>query len=275
MFSKTRLLPRGAASSRRTAAVPVFILATWILVPAGLHAAALQQAADTIPLAPIEVRVLRTPVLQNAAPLAVSALTGDDLQRGRSGFFLEEALQGLPGVRVQNRFNPAIGERVAIRGPASALFGNASVGNASGGVLSFTTRDPPHTPYNLEVMGITGSDGLWRGQLTASGTVENTVYLVTVSGQTWDGYRTIAINPDRPRADTLGTNYRGSERLGLKARVTTPLGGGELSLTANVLDLFAENAGSKADGTAVFREINDIYLRFRTDKTLEQQQSTA
>ena len=270
MFSKTRLLPRGATSSRRTAAVPVFILATWILVPAGLHAAALQQAADTIPLAPIEVRVLRTPVLQNAAPLAVSALTGDDLQRGRSGFFLEEALQRLPGVRVQNRFNPAIGERVAIRGPASALFGNAS-----GGVLSFTTRDPPDTPYNLEVIGVTGSDGLWRGQLTASGTVENTGYLVTVSGQTRDGYRTIAINPDRPRADTLGTNYGGSERLGLNTRVTTPLGGGELSLTANVLDLFAENAGSKADGTAVFREINDIYLRFRTEKTLEQQQSTA
>ena len=314
MSSMTRLPPRGAASSGRTAVVPAFILVTWLLVPAGLHAAALQQAADTIPLAPIEVRILRAPILQNAAPLAVAALTGDDLQRGRSGFFLEEALQGLPGVQVQNRFNPAIGERVAIRGfgaraqfglrgirvvvdgipgtlpdgqssldhldigslgrveairgPASALYGNAS-----GGVLSFTTRDPPDTPYNLEVMGVTGSDGLWRGQLTASGTVENTGYLVTVSGQTWDGYRTIAINPDRPRADTLGTNYGGSERFGLNARVTTPLGGGELSLTANVLDLFAENAGSKADGTDVFREINDIYLRFRTEKTLEQQQA--
>ena len=63
MSSMTRLPPRGAASSGRTAVVPAFILVTWLLVPAGLHAAALQQAADTIPLAPIEVRILRAPIL--------------------------------------------------------------------------------------------------------------------------------------------------------------------------------------------------------------------
>ena len=288
--------------------------------PSGLFAAAAvpapvpQQASDTIPLAPIEVRVLRTPILQNAAPLSVSALRGRDLQRGRSGFFLGDALQLLPGVQVQNRFNPAVGERVmirgfgaraqfglrgirvivdgipatlpdgqssldhldigslarveALRGPASALFGNAA-----GGVLSFTTRDPATIPFETEVMGVTGSDGLWRGQLTASGTVENTGYLVTVSGQRWDGYRTIAAGS--PRIDTLGTNYGGSERLGFNARVTTPLAGGELSLTANVLDLDAENAGSKTDDfeSDVYRQINDLYLRFRTGKTLQQQQA--
>ena len=282
---------------------------------------------SVIPLEPIEVTVLRTPLLQNAAPFAVSVVTEADLQRGRSGFFLEEAMQGLPGVQVQNRFNPAVGERVAIRGfgaraqfglrgirvvvdgipatlpdgqssidhldigslarveairgPASALFGNAS-----GGVLSFTTRDAPDTPFNLDVMGVGGSDGLWRGQLTASGTTGNTGYFITVSGQTWDGYRTIASDPARPRADTvcaagadtgdIGSRtgcYGGSERLGLNARVTTPLAGGEFSFTANVLDLDAENAGSKTSTPADFREINDLYLRFRTGKTLEQQQA--
>ncbi len=338
MFSQTRLLSSGHVGVRSTRLGFGLIATTVVsalLGPSGLSATSpvstvlLQQAADTIPLAPIEVQVLRTPILQNAAPLAVSALTGEDLQRGRSGFFIEEALQGLPGVQVQNRFNPAVGERVAIRGfgaraqfglrgirvvvdgipgtlpdgqssldhldvgslgrveairgPASALFGNAS-----GGVLSFTTRDPPDTPYNMEVMGVTGSDGLWRGGLTASGTVNETGYLITVSGQTWDGYRVIAPNASRPRADTVcasGANsgsiddrtgcYGGSDRLGLNARVTTPLAGGQLALTANVLDLDAQNAGSKAADTDDFREINDLYLRFRTGKTLEQQQGGA
>ena len=335
MFPQACPLHRGATSPGGwgiATAVMAFILAAALLAPSSLSAASpapvvlLQQAVDTIPLAPIEVRILRTPILQNAAPLAVSVLTEEDLQRGRSGFFIEEALQGLPGVQVQNRFNPAVGERVAIRGfgaqatfglrgirvvvdgipatlpdgqssldhldvgslgrveairgPASALFGNAS-----GGVLSFTTRDPPDTPYNIEVMGVTGSDGLRRSQLTASGTVNETGYLVTVSGQTWDGYRVVAPSDTRPRADTVcasGANagglddrtgcYGGSDRLGLNARVTTPLAGGQLALTANVLDLDAENAGSKVADTDDFREINDLYLRFRTGKTLEQQQ---
>ena len=335
MFSQTRLLPPGPVGARShrlrfgliaTATVTAFLAPGSLKAASPVLAALLQQAADTILLAPIEVHVLRTPILQNAAPLAVSALTGEDLQRGRSGFFIEEALQGLPGVQVQNRFNPAVGERVAIRGfgaraqfglrgirvvvdgipgtlpdgqssldhldvgslgrveairgPASALFGNAS-----GGVLSFTTRDPPDTPYNMEVMGVTGGDGLWRGQLTASGTVNETGYLITVSGQTWDGYRVVAPSDTRPRADTVcasGANsgsvddrtgcYGGSDRLGLNARVTTPLAGGQLALTANVLDLDAQNAGSKVAGTGDFREINDLYLRFRTGKTLEQQQ---
>ena len=114
--------------------IPVRVSVTPLVVTLLMSAAMLnpwtpevagQQAPDSvIPLEPIEVTVLRTPFLQNAAPLAVSVLTGDDLQRGRSGFFLEDALQGMPGVQVQNRFNPAIGERVAIRGfGARAQFG--------------------------------------------------------------------------------------------------------------------------------------------------------
>ena len=58
----------------------------------------------------------------------------------------------------------------------------------------------------------------------------------------------------------------------MNARVTTPLAGGELSLTANLLDLDSENPGSKVEDTDTFREINDFYLRFRTGKDLKQQQ---
>ena len=288
--------------------------------------AALQRPDSVIALEPIEVTVLRTPFMQNAAPLAVSVMTERELQRGRSGFFLEEALQGLPGVQVQNRYNPAVGERIAIRGfgaraqfglrgirvvvdgiPATLPDGQSSIdhldlgslarveairgpasalyGNAAGGVLSFTSREAPATPFNVDVMGVGGSDGLWRGALTASGTTGETGYLITFSGQTWDGYRTIASTPARPRADTLcaaGADagdvdgrtgcYGASDRLGLNARVTTPLAGGELSFTANVMDLDAESPGSKTSIPDDYREINDLYLRFRTGKTLTQQQ---
>jgi iron complex outermembrane receptor protein len=317
----TRRTVEGVGRARFSVALLVTVFGPGLVLPVSIQAIApaspvvMQQVQDTIPLAPIEVRVLRTPLLQNTAPLAVSALTEDDLQRGRSGFFLEEAIRGLPGVQVQNRFNPAIGERVAIRGfgaraqfglrgirvvvdgipatlpdgqssldhldigslgrveairgPASALFGNAS-----GGVLSFTTRDPANVPYEMEVMGVGGSDGLWRGQLTASGTVEDTGYLIAFSGQTWDGYRTV---PEHARLDeTPGTIFGGADRLGLNVRVTRQLAGGELSITANVLDLEATNPGSttndlRSDPTD--RKVHWFYPHFDTGKTLEQKQA--
>ena len=96
--------------------VGILLVATAVFSLGTPEIAAQQQPDSVIPLEPLEVTVLRTPYLQNAAPLAVSVLTEEDLQMGRSGFFLEEALQGMPGVQVQNRFNPAVGERIAIRG---------------------------------------------------------------------------------------------------------------------------------------------------------------
>jgi len=233
---------------------------------------------DTIRVEGVEVTVLRTPLRFLDAPLAVSIRGEEDLRRARSGAFLEEALQGLPGVQVQNRYNPAVGERVAIRGfgarsqfgvrgirvivdgiPATlpdgqstldhldigslgrveALRGPASAlyGNASGGVLSFQTRRPPVVPVLLEAEVVGGSHGLRRGQVTASGTAHDTGYLVTLSSMTWDGYRS------RPQEGAEGT-YGESERLGLNARFLRPLAGGTLALTLNVLELDAENPGS-------------------------------
>jgi iron complex outermembrane recepter protein len=238
-------------------------------------------AGDTIAVEGVEVTVLRAPTSLAQSPMAVSVLTEDDLRRARSGAFLEEALQGLPGVQVQNRHNFAVGERLTVRGfggraqfgvrgirvvvdgipatlpdgqstldhldlgslgrvevvrgPASALFGNAS-----GGVVSFHSRDPVAAPVRVEVETAGGSHGLLRTQATGSGTVNGTGYLVSVSGQRWDGYRT---NPSEDRErDTYGR----ADRLGLTARVTRPVAGGRLALTANALDLDSENPGSLA-----------------------------
>lgn len=278
------------------------------LLPGALSA---QEPADTVLLNPIDVSVLRSPIAENSAPFAVSALTEEDMQRGRGGIFLEEALQGLPGVQIQNRFNPAIGERVMIRGfgaraqfglrdfrivvdgiPATLPDGQASLdhldiaslgrvevlrgpssalfGNAGGGVLSFTTREASSRPLEIEVDGASGSFGLTRGQLSLSGTSGTTSYLIsgyTVSG---DGFRTV--QESSPRYDTLSA-YGGFERMGANARLTRPVLGGTFSITANVLDLGAENPGSIPVVFDPYRGVHDTYLRFRTRKDISQQQA--
>jgi len=234
-------------------------------------------AGDTVVLEPVEVTVLRNPTVLSASPMAVSVLDEERLRSGRSGTFLEEALQGLPGVQVQNRFNPAVGERVAIRGfgaraqfgvrgvrvlvdgipatlpdgqstlehidlgsigrveavrgPASALFGNAS-----GGVLAFHTAMPGPQPARIEAEAVFGSHGHEKFQATGSGTVGDTGYLLSLSTVTWEGFR------ERP--NDPGETYGASDRLGLNARLFRPLAGGELALTLNLLDLDAENPGS-------------------------------
>ncbi|MSR22394.1 MAG: Plug domain-containing protein [Gemmatimonadetes bacterium] len=207
------------------AAAPALAILGLLAALPSQAAAAVQQAqpADTIVLAPIQVTVLRTPFMNDNAPFAVSVLRGEELHRGRSGVFIEEALQGLPGVQVQNRFNPAVGERIMIRGlgaraqfglrgfrvivdgipatlpdgqsylghldigslgrvevlrgPASALYGNAG-----GGVIFLSTRVPSAGPFEVDVEAVGGSDGLMRGQLTGSGTVQGTEYLISAYG---------------------------------------------------------------------------------------------
>ena len=163
-----------------------------LLVPAALLlapalAAAQTPAPDTLPevrLDTLAVRVLRTPLPLLRAPYAVSVAAGDEVRRARPGLALDEALGGIPGVQVSNRYNYAVGERISVRGfgaraqfgvrgvrvlvdgipatlpdgqttlnhvdpgalgrvevvrgPASALYGNAA-----GGVVQLTTAPPP------------------------------------------------------------------------------------------------------------------------------------
>jgi len=250
---------------------------------ASLQAAdTIRAAGDTIrpiPLQPVDVTVLRAPLRQDASPLAVAVLTEAELRQGRSGAFLGDALRGLPGVQVQNRYNFAVGERVSIRGfggraqfgvrgvrvvvdgiPATLPDGQTTIdhldigslgrvevvrgassalfGNASGGVLSFRTRAPGPEPVRVEVETAGGSHGLFRNGMTASGTVNETGYLLTLSSLRWDGYRT------NPADEAQESTYGAADRLGLNARLTRPMGGGQLGITLNVLDLESENPGS-------------------------------
>ena len=89
-------------------------------------------AAQTLPrdttapllLPGLSVTVLSTPIEVNRAPYAVAVSTQEEIQRGRPGLGLDEALRAIPGVQVDNRFNYALGERISIRGfGARAQFG--------------------------------------------------------------------------------------------------------------------------------------------------------
>ena len=89
----------------------------------------LQLGAQQLPDSAISIDSLTVTVLRgsdaiNQTPYAISIRDQAELQLGNTGLSLEEALQGLPGVQVQNRYNYAVGERISIRGfGARAGFG--------------------------------------------------------------------------------------------------------------------------------------------------------
>ena len=100
------------------------ILAALLAPGSGLAA---QEAPDTtapVLLPGVTVTVLRAPVELIRAPYAITINGQQEIQRARPGLGLDEALRGVPGVQVDNRYNYALGERISIRGfGARAQFG--------------------------------------------------------------------------------------------------------------------------------------------------------
>lgn len=290
-----------------TAVLSLVLAIGLLLGPRADSLSAQEQDRDSIPhynLDSLVVSVLRTPVPLGESAYPISVVGERELLQGKTGMFLEESLQGLPGVQVHNRYNYAVGERVsirgfgaraqfgvrgiqivvdgipatlpdgqstidhldlgslgrveALRGPASALYGNSS-----GGVLRFESQAPATVPIREEATIVGGSDGLLRLQSLTSGTAGQTGYLFNVDRLSYDGFR---------EADD-GSSYGAADRLHLNGRVERPLAGGSLGVTLNFVDLDAENPGS-IDGLADGREeINDfVYLGNGTGKELQQGQ---
>lgn len=81
-------------------------------------------STDVVGVAPLEVRILRTAAELERVPYSVAVNTVRDIQLGRPGLSVEEALRAIPGVQIDNRYNYALGERITIRGfGARAQFG--------------------------------------------------------------------------------------------------------------------------------------------------------
>ncbi len=82
-----------------------------------------------------------------------------------------------------------------LRGPSSALYGNAS-----GGLLSISTRSAADAPLRLQPRLLMGSDGLVRLQVRLSGANAKNRYFLQAQGLQSDGYR------DHAYGETRGIN---------------------------------------------------------------------
>jgi iron complex outermembrane recepter protein len=125
-----------------------------------------------------------------------------------------------------------VGRVEALRGPSSALYGNAA-----GGVLDFRTKAPPASPVRQEVRVTRGDHGLSRTQSTTSGSLGDVGYLFNVARYEWDGYRTRVGGEE-------GEVYGRTLRDHLNSQITFPLGSGQARLVLNGMELDGENPGS-------------------------------
>jgi iron complex outermembrane receptor protein len=231
-----------------------------------------------IRVAGVLVNVLRSPIRVDRAPFAVSVIDGEILSRGRSASSIEEALHGLPGVQVQNRFNDAVGEQISIRGfgarsgfgvrgirvmvdgiPATLPDGQSTLDHLDLGSLGRVEalRGPGAALYGNAAGGVLSfssqpaSEAWFRpevrwmqgedGMSRLQGTASGTV------GET--RYLVSASRFDRDGFRTRvgggpGEVYGTTRRDQVNATLRTSLLGGEARFVLNHVDLASENPGS-------------------------------
>ena len=121
---------------------------------------------SVVPLDSVVVTITRGTDAIGHIPFAVSVQGQRNLQLGNTGFSLEEALQGIPGVQVQNRYNYTVGERISIRGlGARAQFGVRGIKIFVDGIPA-TLADGQSTLDHLDI-GSLGRAEIIRGPASA------------------------------------------------------------------------------------------------------------
>jgi iron complex outermembrane recepter protein len=233
---------------------------------------------DPIPVRGVVVNILRSPIRVDRAPFAVSAIQEEILRRGRSASSIEEALHGLPGVQVQNRFNDAVGEQISIRGfgarsgfgvrgihvvvdgiPATLPDGQSSLDHLDLGSLGRVEalRGPGAALYGNAAGGVL----TFESRAPSDARLRQEVRLVqgdhgmnrlqsTTSGTL--GAQRYLVSLSRYDWDGFRTRVGGAQdevygttrREQVNATFISPLLGGELRLVANHLELAAQNPGS-------------------------------
>lgn len=255
----------------------------------------------------LQVSILRVPIARSQVAYAVGVADEDELRLGRSGAFLKEALGRLVGVRVQNRFNFAVGERLAIRGFGSrAQFGIRGVkvlvdgipatmpdGQSSLDHLDLATlgraevlRGPGSSLYGNAAGGVLAL----RTRRPFTGDVRQEVNVVAGSHGLLDldaitsgtlgstgyvagiGHLEYDGFRDDPTREGDAT-YGNADRRHFNGQVTRELGAGRLRLTLNLMDLEAENPGSlSASDLAESPAARTFNVLQRTGKELSQRQ---
>ncbi len=146
--------------------VSTFLVGVAMFNPWTPEIAAQEPLDSVIPLDSMVVTVLRATDGLGRAPYAVSVQSGRALQLGNTGFSLDEALQGIPGVQIQNRYNYSVGERISIRGfGARAQFGARGIKIFVDGIPA-TMADGQSTLDHLDI-GTLGRVEIMRGPSAA------------------------------------------------------------------------------------------------------------
>ncbi len=284
---------------------PGLSLGLLMAVAVGLSA---QEPADSvIPLDSVLVTVVRGLDGLGRTPFAVSVQGERNLQLGNTGFSLEEALQGLPGVQVQNRYNYTVGERISIRGlGARAQFGVRGLRVLVDGIPA-TLADGQSTLDHLDI-GSLGRAEILRGPASAlygngGGGVlsfetarpadvpvreevkgvfgdNGLVRLQSTTSGTADGIgylvnvAHLSYDGFRPHPDDPSDFFGGADRLNVNAQVTADVAGGALRITGNFFDLDGENAGqlNQADLEAGAYAARSFNVRQRSSKKVHQGQ---
>lgn len=264
---------------------------------------------DPIRLPGVIVSILRSPVRVDRAPFAVSVIDEEVLQRGRSASSIEEALHGLPGVQVQNRFNDAVGEQISIRGfGARAGFGVRGIQVIVDGIPA-TLPDGQSTLDHLDLGSLGQVEALrgpgaalygnaaggvlnFRSRAPSTARIRQEVRWVqgedgmtrlqgTTSGTLGETRYLVSLSRYerdgfRTRIGGLpGEVYGASLREQVNATLATPLFGGEVRVTLNHLELAAENPGSltRADFDLGDRRAFPGNVNQRTRKDVTQSQA--
>jgi iron complex outermembrane receptor protein len=126
--------------------------------PDSLHTSGTRQYT----VAPVVVTATRSERPIYRVPFALDVLEQKDVQRAETGLSLDEALRGIPGVLVNNRYNLSQGDRIAIRGIGSrASFGVRGIRIILDGI-PLTMADGQAQLNNLD-LGSAGKIEIIRG----------------------------------------------------------------------------------------------------------------
>jgi len=262
------------------AALVAFVTAVVAAAPLAAQVPPPPAPADTVERLTLRPLLVRVPgqAFALGAPRPIAALAGEDLTAGRAAVFLEEAVAALPGVQIQNRYNFAVGERLAVRGYGSrAQFGVRGVRVLVDGVPA-TVADGQTTLDHLDVATLgrveamrgpgaslygNAAGGVLHFETRAPASVPVRPELFTLSGSDGllqlratasgtaggVGYLVSAARIEfdgfrrDPVADDGGT-YGAAQRNSVNATLHLPGGPGRLRATLNWVDLAAENPGS-------------------------------
>lgn len=235
---------------------------------------------EAITLDSIVVSVLRSPVLLERLPFSASVITGPELSQGNSSLFIEEALHGLSGVRVQNRYNASVGERISIRGfgarsqfgvrgikimvdgiPATLPDGQSTLDHLDVGSLGKVEalRGPAASIYGngaggvLLFQSVAPYDGTYRQDATVMAGSDG-MFRLQAAGSGRAGRFSIRASMSRSNYDGFRNNihdpdsdedpYSQSERTIFNLGATGTVGGGTLAVRVIGMKLDALNPGS-------------------------------